>query len=40
MMESDLLYSKSTGFNVNHIKKLSLQQHLEWCLTEYLGIIT
>ena len=40
-MEGYLLYAKITDLNVNLMgKKTPSQQHLDWCLTKYLGIAT
>ena len=40
--EANLLYSKSTDLNVNHIFKIYLHRnkYLDWCLTRQLGTIT
>ena len=39
IVKGNLLYSKSTDFNVNLISKIVSQQHLDWCLTKYLGTV-
>lgn len=38
--EGTLPYSKSMDLHVNHTLKILVQQYLDRCLTEYLGIVT
>lgn len=38
-MEGNLLYSQSTDLNVNLMKKIPSQKHVE-CLTKYVGTVS